>query len=109
MWRRDARAAVRLEYSMKKPAADFSARAFDDFCDDAAMPVICPTCQIVRDIAGAAALLQDLDRRRALFGRRGASCGRKGLAGSDRRRCPRDCRRLLLCGGTAPCRASNPG
>jgi hypothetical protein len=47
MWRRDARAAVRFEYSMKKPAADFSARAFDDFCDDAAMPVICPTCQIV--------------------------------------------------------------
>jgi hypothetical protein len=27
MWRRDARAAVRFEYSMKKPAADFSARA----------------------------------------------------------------------------------
>jgi len=29
----------------KKPAADFSARAFEDFCDDDAMPVICPTCQ----------------------------------------------------------------
>ncbi len=34
-------------FQMKKPAADFSARALEDFCDDAAMPVICPTCQIV--------------------------------------------------------------
>src|SRR5882757_4337097 len=109
MWRRDARAAVRFEYSMKKPAADFSARALDDFCDDAAMPVICPTCQIVRDIAGAAALLQGLDWWRALFCRRRALFGREGLGGSDRRRCARDCRRLLLCGGTVPCRASNPG
>jgi hypothetical protein len=32
---------------MKKPAADFSARALEDCCDDDAMPVICPTCQIV--------------------------------------------------------------
>ena len=34
---------------MKKPAADFSARALEDYCDDGAMPVICPTRQILFD------------------------------------------------------------
>src|SRR5882757_4745215 len=38
MWRRDARAAVRYAYSMKKPAADFSARALEDFA-------MMPLCQ----------------------------------------------------------------
>jgi len=32
---------------MKKPAADFSARALEDCCDDGVMPVICPTCQML--------------------------------------------------------------
>src|SRR5207248_3204273 len=30
---------------------------FEHFCDDAAMPVICPTCQIVGNIAKASAML----------------------------------------------------
>ena len=34
-----------IRMSNEKPAADFSARALDDYCDDGLMPVICPTCQ----------------------------------------------------------------
>src|SRR5206468_12641774 len=49
MWRRDVRPSSDWEIPMKKPAADFSARAFEYFCDDGAMPVICPTCQILFD------------------------------------------------------------
>src|SRR5438552_16643810 len=49
MRRRDVRPSSDSEIPMKKPAADFSARALEDFCDDGAMPVICPTCQILFD------------------------------------------------------------
>ena len=46
MWRRDVRPPSDSGNSQtKKPAADFSARALHDFCDDDVMPVICPTCQ----------------------------------------------------------------
>ena len=34
------------DFTNKKPAADFSARALHDFRDDD-VPVICPTCQIL--------------------------------------------------------------
>jgi hypothetical protein len=54
MWRRDVRPPSDSSTQQKKPAADFSARAFDDFCDDELMPVICPTCQLVCDVAGTA-------------------------------------------------------
>jgi len=46
MWRRDARAAVRLEKSQRKSPLRTSPRGLDVFFDDAVMPLICPTCQM---------------------------------------------------------------
>jgi hypothetical protein len=46
MRRRDKRPPSDSKISTKKPAADFSARALHDFCDDDNVPVICPTCQM---------------------------------------------------------------
>src|SRR6266487_6762786 len=43
---RDVRPSSDRAIPMKKPAADFSARAFEDFCDDGAMPVILPDVSI---------------------------------------------------------------
>jgi hypothetical protein len=49
MWRRDVRAAVRFrELPLKKPAA-VSGAGFENSCDDASMPLICPTCQILTE------------------------------------------------------------
>jgi hypothetical protein len=53
--RRDVRPPSDSRIETKKPAADFSARAFEDGCDDGAMPVICPTCQILYGNAAAPA------------------------------------------------------
>jgi hypothetical protein len=47
MRRRDVRPSSDSGMLMKKPAADFSARALEDCCDDGVMPVICPTCQML--------------------------------------------------------------
>ena len=69
MRRRDVRPSSDSEIPMKKPAADFSARAFEDFCDDDAMPVICPTCQILFDAprcTRVAYSLKRLNRRHIL-------------------------------------------
>jgi hypothetical protein len=42
-------AVVHTRHTTKTPAAVFPARALQNSCDDAVMPLICPTCQILTE------------------------------------------------------------